>query len=99
MFPRRFGGGFLLGRHAPKADSLSLGERRRRKTASRKGVKVHVDSQPRYKNKRDFLCRECGGSISTYYASVLFSVFYYNCDDDNADGDEDGEANNDTIPL
>ena len=63
MFPRRFGGGFLLGRHAPKADSLSLGERRRRKTASRKGVKVHVDSQPRYKNKRDFLCRECGGII------------------------------------
>ena len=58
MFPRRFGGGFLLGRHAPKADSLSLGERRRRKTASRKGVKVHVDSRSRDTKTNVIFCVE-----------------------------------------
>ena len=58
MFPRRFGGGFLLGRHAPKADSLSLGERRRRKTASRKGAKVHVDSRSRDTKTNVIFCVE-----------------------------------------
>ena len=32
-------------------------------------------------------------------ASVLFSVFYYNCDDDDDNDNDDGDANNDTIPL
>lgn len=67
---------------------------------------MHVDSRPReYTNTGEFLCRECGknGNHGTKYvvvrASVLFSVFYYNCDDDDDNDNDDGDANNDTIPL
>ena len=69
---------------------------------------MHVDSRPReYTNTGEFLCRECGKNGTWYHgtkyvvvrASVLFSVFYYNCDDDDDNDNDDGDANNDTIPL